>query len=710
KIQISDDNESSQSDVLGLGEKNKIINVQLKKILNHYLFGKLEDGGGIKDKVFLNNAINYFSDSTQYSAFLNYNNMNYSLPYSNTPFFGSLNTLISANNQISSNFGGAGGIGSIVSNNDAGFITMMNGPVLGTNDRFSTGLRGTMPFPNSRARLYLSVVYVHNSGTLLDSASGYEIFSSDKYRTLGNDLLNRSSDLARVFLNWTCQLNSHSTLKIAPAFTFYKSVDSSYSRSTISQYDTSLNTYTTASDPRTSSSTQGLDFSYLNDFSSRFRVVLSGNSQLVNTSPQKSVNSYLIVKNEEGGNISTLNAQGLQWTLNPKLFLSYAISRKISTQASYAVYYDNSKSNIEILSSDYANSINQKQEVNFVDRSLAQDGQANARWRNKVWEIDLGGGYYKVDFIRSGNDSFSFKNEEAYFYPTFAIKYSRSKLDQFSVEVNSRFHIPTVTQLLPILDSTDRVHLTVGNPLLKPEFLPQLNASYSRIDVVGGNILLIRYSLVEAVNKIIYRYYKLGDGRTLSMPVNSNSGTNNRLYYDFSKTFYNGKLEIAAGGAMSIAHYVAYDSATNYYNIQRFQQNISLNFISTHLESRTSFNIAPSYNQFSSQSFSATDFSVDQIVSLFFLPFKFEVTADYLHPSGYFLVTERNIFNLGCSAEYPIYKRLVLHLQARDLLNMTRFNYARNLTGNILDDKTYNTVGRFVMASLIFKFNTFTSK
>jgi iron complex outermembrane recepter protein len=131
----------------------------------------------------------------------------------------------------------------------------------------------------------------------------------------------------------------------------------------------------------------------------------------------------------------------------------------------------------------------------------------------------------------------TFHNDFANFFPSAFISYQLPKQQSVYLNYSRRVNRPGFMQLIPFKDYSNPGTVSMGNPNLIPEFINNIEFSYSKADNRGDNFILSTYySYSENLTQRVPRPIT-GDpvdialglqndvGKLLSMPVNIASGT-----------------------------------------------------------------------------------------------------------------------------------------------------------------------------------------
>lgn len=109
---------------------------------------------------------------------------------------------------------------------------------------------------------------------------------------------------------------------------------------------------------------------------------------------------------------------------------------------------------------------------------------------------------YKGTLHNTGEE---FKNNyPVSLFPSLFLTYKLENSQELQMSATRRVNRPNFFQLIPYVDYTDSLNITVGNPNLKPEFTSSIEASYSK--KMKGNHTILTSVYYKHTNDLITRY------------------------------------------------------------------------------------------------------------------------------------------------------------------------------------------------------------
>jgi outer membrane receptor protein involved in Fe transport len=142
--------------------------------------------------------------------------------------------------------------------------------------------------------------------------------------------------------------------------------------------------------------------------------------------------------------------------------------------------------------------------VNWNDQYGKFSYQVGLRFEDAIYH-----GTGKYDDASTGNlRDTSFHNEFANPFPSAFISYQLPNQQSIYLNYSRRTNRPSFMQLLPFIDLSNPSTVNTGNPGLKPEFISNIEFSYSKADKKGNNYILSAYyayteNLIEKITSPI---------------------------------------------------------------------------------------------------------------------------------------------------------------------------------------------------------------
>lgn len=142
---------------------------------------------------------------------------------------------------------------------------------------------------------------------------------------------------------------------------------------------------------------------------------------------------------------------------------------------------------------DYKLLQNISSQYKFDDRVYAAYGTFSLKAKKWNYQVGLRAESSNYQGTLLGKDSsFNIKYPISLF-PSAFITYQIDEKQDFQANYSRRINRPNFWQLLPFIDNTDPLNLSIGNPELRPEFTNSFEVNYSNIYTKGANLLISAY-------------------------------------------------------------------------------------------------------------------------------------------------------------------------------------------------------------------------
>jgi hypothetical protein len=112
------------------------------------------------------------------------------------------------------------------------------------------------------------------------------------------------------------------------------------------------------------------------------------------------------------------------------------------------------------------------------------------------------------------------------FYPTAVFNYQFTRTKNLRFRYSGRTNQPSVSQLQDVVDPSDPLYVTSGNPNLIQEFTNSFNLNYNSFNVSTFKYVSASLRFENTYNKIVNSITNIGFGKQLIIPVNMNGAFN----------------------------------------------------------------------------------------------------------------------------------------------------------------------------------------
>lgn len=302
--------------------------------------------------------------------------------------------------------------------------------------------------------------------------------------------------------------------------------------------------------------------------------------------------------------------------------------------------------------------------------------------------------------------------------PYLRFRYRHSKTSSANIRYQGRSSQPSLTQLQPVADVSNPLNIVVGNPDLKPTFTHNLNFRYQNFNQEAQRAIMFMgdFSLVQ--NSIVSRttttpgtggrsttYENVNgvwSGRVMNMisfPFRDRRFTiNNHLMgsYNHNIGFTNGERNRSGNLSVREMLGIAFRPESTSIEVRPFY---SIQHTSNSIETRGNNDVKPTVHSWGVN----TDIT-------YYTPFGLVISTDmeYSKSSGYSqgFNSEQWLWNASLSYQFLRDRSATISLSAYDILGK-KSTVSRTSNEQYQQDRMFNTLSRYFMVTLSYKFNSF---
>jgi hypothetical protein len=602
KIEVFD-KLSDQAQFTGFddGSGQKTINIVTKADRKVGQFGKVFAGYGLDDRYQMGGNVSYFKGNQRISVIGMSNNIN-NQNFSNQDLLG-----------VTGSGGGGGRGGGGASNN---FLVGGQSGLTGTN---SLGLNYANKFGT---KVDVSGSYFFNR----TNNSNYQTNRQEYFLQGGgsnqfyNDTtsVNSTNSNHRVNFRVEYAINKNNTLIVTPRLSFQDNSSASTKVGLTSLGDGSL---LNSADINRTNKTNGYNFAndilYRHAFAKRGRSVsLNVNTQVNDrngTGRLYSRNLYFNNLEVPGDTINQESFTGSNGTtLGTNLVYTEPLSTTGQLQFNYGLTVSNSNSqketyNLNFDDNSYLN-LDTLLTNNFDNRYTTNRAGLSYRYRKNNWTSNIGldfqntGLYSKQLAPRVGTVDQSFTN----FLPNFMLMYRSKSGTQFRTFFRSSTNQPSITQLQNVIDNSNPLSLTAGNPNLKQEYRNMFNVRYSlagaerpyslnaMVFVTQTNNAIVNSTFIAQEATTLPNGIVLEQGAKLTSPINVDGSWNARTFLSYGKPIAPVKLNVNVNtGFNYVRSPGVINSVSNFSNTYAISQGL---VVSSNISENLDFTVSYSGN------------------------------------------------------------------------------------------------------------------
>ena len=301
--------------------------------------------------------------------------------------------------------------------------------------------------------------------------------------------------------------------------------------------------------------------------------------------------------------------------------------------------------------------------------------------------------------------------------PYLRYRYRMSKTRNLAINYNGRSSQPSMTQLQPVADMTDPLRVVVGNPSLKPTFTHNASVRFHDFNAEAQRSIMLMANVSMRQNDIVSRTeFNSETGGQITTYENVNGTWSGRLMNMVSFPLRNRAF------TLNNHLFLNYSSAVGFNNGLRNRSNsfsVNESFGIAWRPENLEFELRPKY------SFQTVHNTVQQGANRNVHTYGGSFYATYNSPFGLVLSSDLNydatsgysagydtrtwMWNASIGYQFLRGRNATISLKAYDILGQ-RSNVRRTVTANYIEDSRYNSITRYFMATISYRFTTFASK
>jgi len=699
------DKKSDQAEFTGIddGVKDKTINLKMKKMAGY--FGKVELGGGLKDKYDNSAMMNFFRNKRKMAG---YGIM------SNT---GQTNL----DWQDAQNYGGSDNIMSGITDDGGMFIGITDG-----DDNYWGG-RGGIP-KNWNAGVHFSDKFNDNKNSINSGYKYSKVISPGVTKTFSETFLPNTSPWSSNSVSD----NRTSTNKHAVNMTLEFNLDSNNSLKWTSKFNnnsslTRVNYYSEIRDDQEQFINNSTRNSITNSDKNNVNSSLLWRHKFKKISRTLSINTdFNWIRSKSNGLLYSLNnyynggtlnyrdttdqeniIENINNTISTKISYTEPVKKDFYVELSYGFTYSNNKNdrltNVKNINGKYEEMVDSLSNFFVFNRTQNTPG-INFRINKKKHNITFGTAvdfnqFEKKDITENTITNYNFVN----FIPRASYTYKFKASESIRINYNGSTSAPTPEQLQPTRVNTDPLNVYIGNPDLKQSFRSNIGINYNFYNVLKEKSLFTGFNLGFTDNAFVQSSNIDNTGKRTYQTVNADGNYYVSLYSNFGFKIKGFSWRNSIGPNLNISRNVEFiNGVKNINNTKTYSLQISTNtyqpekqnvWLSANIgwnDSRSTINTAASadywsisFNGSGSKTI-AKKFDIGSDISLQLRQ------KDPRFPQNNSFTTWNGFITKRFFKE----NQFELKLQVNDILNENR-GYNRNFSSYSFTETYYTTLRRF---------------
>lgn len=318
----------------------------------------------------------------------------------------------------------------------------------------------------------------------------------------------------------------------------------------------------------------------------------------------------------------------------------------------------------------------------------------------------------------------------------FVYNFSRSKA--FSVNYNGSSSQPSFTQLQPVVDFSNALYPTQGNPDLKPQFTNNFQIRYNNFSIATGNVFFASVNLQQVQNAVVtntitfprvYARDPRFQNTILTTYTNADGYYNLQGRVTYSKPWENRKYTLNLNGNVTYTNNVGFLSNIDSIGTETTEKNIAKNLqftpglsfrvdITDHVDAQayTNYSINRTSNSVQNPLTDAVSniraWNLGLTGKNYFGDWTF--SYDYLKTTNYgytsnVKIANPNILNMYVERRFLKDHRGTIRLSAFDLFNQNT-GFSSSTTASAVTQTQVNRLARYYLATFTLRLQKFAGK
>lgn len=706
KVQVFD-KKSEKAEFTGVsdGESEKVLNLELKADKKIGTFGEIMAGYGDKDRFDTKISFNKFNSKYQFSTLANFNNL------SNQGFsFADYNTLMGGS-AFSGGRGGGGGFNSGVVNFGNNNTGQIKSATAGMNFYYEFS-----PKFNVTASYFLS----YSDQSLIKHSFKENFQIENSFSTDENTTSNTNRTGHTVNLNMQIKPDSFHRIDLESSARFNTS-DAGTMGTTLASLLSGVPTSNV--DQSDNTNTNLTDVSLRGVFTKRLRkpgriFSLEASYGTTDNESDYDVERQKIFYAQARFDSLLQNQVSLSNNNNYRIYTEYKepLGKKNYLGIGYSKRNYKSFQNKDFYNIDFLNPDNKTLDEllsSLSDNSVGYDRASLLYTKDDEKysiNVDL---VYQRSLIKGMSDnpgSVDIEKSYHYFLPSATINWIDKNL---RLRYNTSINEPSVTQLQPIVDNSNALQLSMGNPDLRPEYAHSVNLRYSFFDNFNFRNLFTFINVRYTKDKIVNAQTINQDLVRTTVPINTDNQKNASLNFSFSSPIRKLRLKSRLFGSGSITQSINFingiqnDVVSLSPRIGLELENINNKVISLLVAYENSYN----ENKYSINTSQNASYVVHNLRSTLLVNFgkAWTLDGDINHAiytgQAFDETVDLTMFNAAFSKRL-FNDRLTAKLRVADIFNVGQ-GITRNVGDTYVEELTTNGIGRFFLFSLSYRLSGF---
>ncbi len=296
--------------------------------------------------------------------------------------------------------------------------------------------------------------------------------------------------------------------------------------------------------------------------------------------------------------------------------------------------------------------------------------------------------------------------------PFLSWRYKLGENKDFRFDYFTGSGLPSINQLQPVPNNANPNYITLGNPALLPSYQHQFQTRYNSFRPITGNNIWAGLSggLTNNDFSSSVTYDKIG--RTITQAVNVNGNYNADASAGYNLSLLSKKLILNPNLNMDYYNTINYingikNTTTNASGTGELQITVQTNSLTVNVSGSYSYTDPRStLNNQSNKPYGTENYNADfywQMPRRIILSMDGNYTINTQRTVGYNI--SYFIWNASIGRSFLKNENLILSLVGNDLLNQN-ISAGRTVQNNVITDSKTAIIKRYIMLSLLWKFNS----
>lgn len=720
------DRKSDQAQFTGIddGQEETVIDLSIQPGMLRGWFGNVSGGYGTEDRYQTAGMLGRFTDLSQFSLIVNGNNTN------NRGFSDMQGDMMRGMRGGGMQISGGGG--------------MFGGNGITTS--WMAGVNANTTVANDKLKIGGSYMYTNTETEALRNTDTRRLFkeSNDRFETSEVTSIN-SNEGHRIGGELDWKISDNTSILFRPRVNFGYG---SYNEKNV--FSTDLigddNIHTKMTDGQSLSYGDNESFSTNGMILFRQRLGKPGRTLSLNVDYSISQNELLgFNKNNTNSYDQTgsflsetvldqyLSQREESYSVAGRLSYTEPLGKNFYAEASYRYSYRSSTSlketfNYNSITGKY-DDFDELYSNNFENLFINQDATLNIMKQEEKYNVQLGFSAqpaYTKSFGEGGSAR-NYENSVVNYAPMARVDLRFSNSNVLRINYRGSTNQPSINQLQPVLDNSNPLRITLGNPDLVPEFSNRFSVDYRVTNTKTFASFNLGANMSYTKDKIVNASWTNLQNVTYTAPINSDGVMNGSLMFFFNLPIGNTNLSINSFSNVGYSKGVSYSIESeaenfedvidellrnkNNTNTLSASENLTLSYRNDMVEARLSGNARYSNAWYTikknEQSATWTN-SLNASVNLT-LPAGINIVTDARYTTYIGYAEGYNEPQLVWNAEISklLFKdKATLRIKMYDILKQAKNTYHMD-TDNYIMDVTNNTLGQYIMLSFTYRFGTF---